>query len=80
MLSDKLHQPISGAMKLNRATSPLRRVVDMKGGENMPNQDWIDYTNSLTEPWQDKERYSGNEYSDEFYGLAGYREYTELWN
>ena len=52
----------------------------MKGSENMPNQDWIDYTNSLTEPWQDKERYSGNEYSDEFYGLAGYREYTELWN
>ena len=30
MLSDKLHQPISGVTKLNRATSPLRRVVDGK--------------------------------------------------
>lgn len=29
MLSDKLCQPINGIMKPNRATSPLRRVVDM---------------------------------------------------
>lgn len=28
MLSDKLCQPINGTTKLNRATSPLRRVVD----------------------------------------------------
>ena len=29
MLSDKLCQPINGATKPNRATSPLRRVVDI---------------------------------------------------
>ena len=29
MLSDKLCQPINGIMKPNRATSPLRWVVDM---------------------------------------------------
>lgn len=30
MLSDKLCQPINDTTKLNRATSPLRRVVDLE--------------------------------------------------
>jgi hypothetical protein len=40
MLSDKLCQPINGATKLNRATSPLRRVVDSEKNEGifMPSQ------------------------------------------
>ena len=40
MLSDKLCQPINGTTKLNRATSPLRRVVDLEKNEGifMPSQ------------------------------------------
>ena len=40
MLSDKLCQPINGTTKLNRATSPLLRVVDLEKNEGifMPSQ------------------------------------------
>lgn len=39
--------------------------------------DWTDYCNGLTEPYQ--EYYSTSEYRDEYFGLPDYAEWCETW-
>lgn len=43
------------------------------------NKDWQDYVESLLDIPEDTEEYSGNEWSDEYYGLKEYRLFCEEW-
>ena len=45
----------------------------------MATKDYIDYRETSTEQNADKEYYSGQEWSDEFYGALKYRQYVEDW-
>lgn len=42
-------------------------------------KDWIDYLQTLVNGQSDTEQYDNDEWSDQYYGLSEYREYTEIW-
>ena len=48
-------------------------------GDDMATKDYIDFRDSLTENFKDREIYVGQEWCDEFYGLSKYREYSDDW-
>lgn len=49
------------------------------GGGGVATKDYVDYKESLTEYQKDAEVYLSQEWSDEFYGLAKYREFADDW-